>query len=375
MKYMGSKRWMLENGLGNILEQTITRYRRFVDLFAGSGVVASYVAKRSRIPVVAYDLQEFSVVLAGAIIERCRPLAADPLWKEWYERACRFVAKISIISEDKFTCAYVWKCRDWCQNQRRLPITNAYGGHYFSPKQAVWLDALRATLPKEVPKKTVALAGLIQAASQCAAAPGHTAQPFQPTRRAKKFLKEAWGKDILVRTECSLKEISQKYALRSGKAVVADANDAAKRLQEGDLVFVDPPYSSVQYSRFYHVLETIVRGECGQVSGVGRYPDFILRPHSKFSIKSESVAAFSTLMRTIAERNCSVIVTFPDHECSNGLSGESIRSIAKEFFRVKEKVVTSKFSTLGGTDRSSKTGNIRSARQHANELILYLRPK
>ena len=64
MKYMGSKRWMLENGLGNILEQNIPHYRRFVDLFAGSGVVASYVAKRSRIPVVAYDLQEFSVVLA-----------------------------------------------------------------------------------------------------------------------------------------------------------------------------------------------------------------------------------------------------------------------------------------------------------------------
>jgi adenine-specific DNA methylase len=375
MKYMGSKRWMLENGLGQMLEQTVTNYRRFADLFAGSGAVVSYIAKRSRIPVLAYDLQEFSVVLASAIIERCKPLTAAPLWKEWHEIAYRFVAKTSFPSEDKFTYAYVQKCRDWCQNQRHLPITKAYGGHYFSPKQAVWLDALRATLPKEAPKKTVALAGLIQAASQCAAAPGHTAQPFQPTRTAKKFLNEAWEKDILVRTERVLKEISQQYALRSGKAAVADANDAAKGLREGDLVFVDPPYSSVQYSRFYHVLETIVRGECGQVSGVGRYPDFILRPHSKFSIKSESVTAFSTLMRTIAERSCSVIVTFPDHECSNGLSGECIRNIAKKFFRVKEKVVTSKFSTLGGTERSSKTGNIRSARQHANELILYLRPK
>jgi adenine-specific DNA methylase len=358
-----------------MLDKTVRNYQRFVDLFTGSGAVVSYIAKRSRIPVLAYDLQEYSVVLASAIIGRCRPLAASPLWKEWYERACRFVAKTSIISEDKFTRAYVWKCRDWCQNQRRLPITNAYGGHYFSPKQALWLDALRATLPEEAPKKTVALAGLIQVASQCAAAPGHTAQPFQPTRTAKKFLREAWEKDIPVRIECALEEISEQYALGSGKAAVADANDAAKRLHEGDLVFVDPPYSSVQYSRFYHVLETIARGECGQVSGVGRYPDFILRPHSKFSIKSESVEAFSTLMRTIAERNCSVIVTFPDHECSNGLSGESSRNIAKAFFRVKEKVVISKFSTLGGTDRSSKTGNIRSARQHANELILYLRPK
>jgi adenine-specific DNA-methyltransferase len=375
MKYMGSKRWMLENGLGKILEHTATNCRRFVDLFTGSGVVAFYVAKRSRIPVAAYDLQEFSVVLASAIVERCEPLAAGPLWKDWDERAYQFVAKTSIVSEDKFNQIYVEKCRDWCQKQKHLPMTKAYGGHYFCPKQAVWLDALRATLPRKAPERTVALAGLIQAASQCAAAPGHTAQPFQPTRTAKKFLKDAWEKDILGRTEHALKKISQQYALTPGKAEVADANDAAKRLREGDLVFVDPPYSSVQYSRFYHVLESIARGECGQVSGAGRYPDFVLRPHSKFSLKSESKLAFSALMKTIADRNCCVIVTFPDHECSNGLSGEGIRSIAKKFFRLKEKVVSSEFSTLGGTERSSRTGNIRSPRQHAKELILYLRPK
>lgn len=324
---------------------------------------------------MAYDLQEFSVVLASAIIERCEPLAAGPLWTSWAERAYQFVAKRSIVSEDKFDRTYVQKCRDWCQKQKHLPMTNAYGGHYFSPKQAVWLDALRATLPTKAPERTVALAGLIQAASQCAAAPGHTAQPFQPTPTAKKFLREAWGKDILGRTERALKEISQQFALTLGKATVGEANHAAKRLQGGDLVFVDPPYSSVQYSRFYHVLESIARGECGQVSGAGRYPDFVLRPHSKFSLKSKSETAFSELMKIIAERNCCVIVTFPDHECSNGLSGESIRDIAKRFFRVREEVVRSEFSTLGGTERSSKTGNIRSAKQGANELILYLRPK
>src|SRR5207245_3922435 len=91
--------------------------------------------------------------------------------------------------------------RDWCNGQGELPITNAYGGHYYSPRQAVWIDALRANLPSREPAKTVAHAALIQAASQCAAAPGHTAQPFQPTRTAKRFIEEAWSKDIVAKTK------------------------------------------------------------------------------------------------------------------------------------------------------------------------------
>ena len=69
------------------------------------------------------------------------------------------------------------------------------------------------------------------------------------------------------------------------------------------------------------------------------------------------------------------VLTFPDHICSNGLSGKIIREIAGKHFKVDEKIVESRFSTLGGTDRLSKTGIKRAPRQNANELILLLRPK
>ena len=39
MKFMGSKRWMLENGLGSLLCQRAETANRFVDLFAGSSAV------------------------------------------------------------------------------------------------------------------------------------------------------------------------------------------------------------------------------------------------------------------------------------------------------------------------------------------------
>jgi adenine-specific DNA methylase len=375
MKYMGSKRWMLKNGLGSLLAEVAPSAHRFVDLFAGSGAVAAYVAQKVEIPVIAFDLQVFSSVLSKAIIGRSHKIDADKLWQAWHKKASAIRKRNVPIINGRFTRVHVGELREWCASRKKLTVTRAYGGHYFSPMQAVWIDALRASLPEREPAKTVALSALIQAASQCAAAPGHTAQPFQPTITAKKFLKEAWSRDIVERSKRALQEISLHCALVRGDAKVAEAIDAANNLAKGDLVFIDPPYTSVHYSRFYHVLETIARGECGEVAGVGRYPALENRPQSRFSIKSECPTAFEDLMKRIAERDASAIVTFPDHICSNGLSGNMVREIARRYFHMKELVVNNKFSTLGGNDRTSKTGNLRAARLLTKELILHLTPK
>jgi adenine-specific DNA methylase len=375
MKYMGSKRWMLNNGLGTILAKNTRNAKRFVDLFAGSGAVSSHVAKTQRIPVCAFDIQEFSSVLTGAVIHRNRPVLGNLIWGPWQKRAESIFNGKSWKWPDKITWHTVRECRDWSDAQNDLPVTKAYGGHYFSPQQSIWIDAFRQTLPSTEPNRTVALAALIAASGWCVAAPGHTAQPFRPTRTAKKFLQEAWAKDIVERIRSCLWSLAIRHAKMPGQASVGDANEAATRLRVGDLVFIDPPYSGVQYSRFYHVLETIARGGCGEVSGVGRYPSIADRPTSKYSRVSESREALKSLLETVALSGAVAILTFPDHICSNGLSGEIIRVIAKERFKVNEKIVESKFSTLGGTDRFSKTGIKRAPRQNANELILLLKPK
>ncbi len=375
MKYMGSKRAMLGNGLGELLAREVVQARRFADLFAGSGAVAVHVARRFSVPVLAFDLQRYSSVLAGAVINRQSPIQWRTTLKKWQMQAAQIVERYTIPSAESLTVRLVDQVRNWCEARPELPITAAYGGHYFSPRQAVWIDALRTTLPKTEPAKTVALAALIQAASQCAAAPGHTAQPFQPTRTAKRYLSEAWSKDIVAKTSAVFETIADQHAKETGHAEVADANNAAEQLKEGDLAFVDPPYSGVHYSRFYHVLETIADGCCGEVSGVGRYPARDRRPRSKYSVGSESAGALDELLRTAASRGARAIVTFPDHTCSNGLSGDSVREIAAKHFRVSETHVASKFSTLGGTgdERGDESG--RSARREAKELMLVLEPK
>jgi adenine-specific DNA methylase len=372
MKYMGSKRAMLRNGLGELLSQEVPAASRFVDLFTGSAAVACHIAQNFSVPVLACDLQAYSIVLADAVISRQEVLNAPEIWRTWKARAEELVKLVEFPkTPKKLTREAVFQFRNWCE-KHQWSITRAYGGHYFSPSQAIWIDALRATLPRK-PAKNVALAALIQASSQCAAAPGHTAQPFQPTRSGKPFLEDAWARDIVFRTERAFSAINALSAKERGQAIKVDANEMAESLRANDIVFIDPPYSGVQYSRFYHVLESIAEGNCGPVFGTGRYPAYHRRPQSHYSLKTNSAIALDDLLNTIASRGATVILTFPDHECSNGLSGEKVREIAYQHFEVEEKVVSSHFSSLGGTsdNRGNEAG--RAARRHASELMLVLR--
>lgn len=375
MKYMGSKRAMLSNGLGEILENETSSADRFIDLFAGSGAVSIHVAQKFPIPVTAIDLQKYSAILTSAVIGRQRRFNWENIWEEWTAAATKLVDQIDIPNIAASNKANIQELREWCNNQQDFPITKAYGGHYFSPEQTVWIDALRINLPVKKSHHTAAHAALIQAASQSAAAPGHTAQPFQPTITALPFLQDAWKRDIVGRTKKAFSELASACAMRRGAVDVADANEYAKRIRENDLVFIDPPYSGVHYSRFYHVLETIAHGECGEVSGIGRYPETILRPRSRYSLKTESTKAIDELLRSISLRGAKAIFTFPNHECSNGLSGDQVLQIAQRHFTVKENLVASKFSTLGGTRVGNNNSKGRSARQDANELIMLLYPK
>lgn len=374
MKYMGSKRAMLQNGLGHLIQRELSSAARFVDLFAGSATVAVHVAREFPVRVLAFDLQQYSVVLASAVLRRQAALDCKKEWKNWYRRAQDFYYGAAPPELAEVTRATVNDARHWCADQHGFPITKAYGGHYFSPSQAIWIDAFRATLPRSEPLRTVSLAALVRAGSACVAAPGHTAQPFQPTRTAKEFLIEAWARQVTLRVQNAFTTYRDMYAKRLGQAKVADANEAAGQLREKDLVFVDPPYSGVHYSRFYHVLETIAGGRCEEVSGTGRYPPPDCRPRSRYSVQSEAEDALDDLLDLISSAGATAILTFPDHACSNGLSGEAVRDIASEYFRVSEAAVATQFSTLGGTSADQAAEGGRAARHKAHELILLLKP-
>ena len=373
---MGSKRWMLDNGLADVIRSRVSQYGRFVDVFCGSAAVSWHVASNHAIPVVASDLQEFCRVMAAAVV--CRTAILQHHWIDsWIERADSNARDHPLHgpacdlqhSGERMTITdYTAAARALCATSE-TPMVAAYGGHYFSPLQAICLDSLRCSLPPRRPYRMAALAALVQTASVCAAAPGHTAQPFSPTPTAEPYLRHSWSKDVVQHVRHQAVDVSKIGSKVKGVALTRDANSIAHELTDQDLVFIDPPYSSVHYSRFYHVLETIAVGRGVRVSGVGRYPPREQRPRSRYSLPSEAELAFHQLLQTIGSRRASVIITFPSGVASNGLTGKRVIDIAEKWFEVDCVKVKGRFSTLGGNTRN------RSARVRSEELLLSLVPR
>lgn len=374
VKYMGSKRAMLGNGLGEALGRSLANAERVLDLFTGSAAVAWYVAERYTKEVLASDLQKYSTVLAASVIERTMPITDRDWVEQWFCRARTLISGQSqwedIAALQDALCKI--SVTDAAERARSInfseeyPLSRAYGGYYFSPWQSVWIDSLRASLPAAEDHRNVALAALIQAASRCAASPGHTAQPFKANETAGRFLVEAWQRDLPAIVRTRIDDIAPRSAKKKGQAHCKNALELAEAAQPGDLAFLDPPYSGVHYSRFYHVLESVARGHVGEVSGAGRYPERAERPISDFSMISTSKQAFDDLLAVLARKKANVIITFPSGNASNGLSGEDVRALAANHFQIEEAKVSSRFSTMGGDLKH------RAARQQADELILTL---
>lgn len=377
MKYMGSKRVLLENGLGDLLRVESRSASRLVDLFSGGGSVSWFAATKLGTQVLAVDLQEYAAVLASAVVARVKPAAVDVLDQTWLVAAERTREEFSGWKDACKLDARGWNTATWRKKSQQLCANGsddtlvwaAYGGHYFSPTQALTLDAMLSSLPVRGVTRQVCLAATIMSASRCAASPGHTAQPFKATRTAARYLREAWQRDPVHYARGALKRLCPLHARRLGQAIVADANAIATDLKADDIVFVDPPYSGVHYSRFYHVLETIARGRCGTVEGVGRYPPPEERPASRYSKKTEAGTAIRDLLASIAGSGCKAVLTFPNDSCSNGLSGALVEEMSRTYFKVTRRSVTTRFSTLGGNTLN------RDARRVADELVLLLAPR
>ncbi|AWN35954.1 DNA adenine methylase [Methylobacterium radiodurans] len=379
MKYMGSKKAMLLNGLGETISEEISKSTRFVDLFSGSGAVSWHVSSRWQVPVLACDLQHYAVSLAAGVLTRTSPIQSTKTFDRWIKKAedkvlsCPHYKDIlgnhMLLLEDANISCIAEGARGIAAREGNNSIMRSYGGYYFSPMQCLWLDALRQALPYRTQDRALALAALICTASRLAASPGHTAQPLKANETAGVYLRRAWKRDLLSVLKYNLIEVGRKSALKRGAAFQGDALEVARTLQDGDLVFIDPPYSAVQYSRFYHVLETISSGMNFVPEGSGRYPPVSGRPVSAYSLKTKSRTAIVDLFRSLSSVGANAIVTFPEELASNGLSGRDVEEAADAYFVIKKRSVSTSFSTLGGTRAN------RQARKVGGELILALQAK
>jgi adenine-specific DNA methylase len=352
---------------------------RALDLFAGTGVVASALAS-DRI-VTTVDIQEYSRTLCSAVLRpaelscdliantcgRVREKGGEAAW--CFEPLVTFEAGVVAEAlkgnlEELIELLESPPLIAFLDEQHRIPgsrlgcaieetisrlktaglaksedtiVARSFGGVYFSFVQAVVLDtALSVAHKANVELRDTLMAVALSTASTLVNTVGKQfAQPIQPRNRSG-IVKPGLAKGVYRDRSLDSLDVYRGWLERYSKlppqngghqAVRMDYIDALRKHGPGcSVVYADPPYTRDHYSRFYHVLETMCLRDNPVTSRVmkrgastisrGIYRED--RHQSPFCIRSTAPGAFEALFSNARQFDLPLVLSYSPHEEGDG---------------------------------------------------------
>ncbi len=331
IKYMGSKATLLPF-IAQGLSQVGLSGRPIVDLFAGACAISGGFGGSAKI--ISNDIQEYSATIASSYLHKV-------------ERACNVdvISLAETFVKEKIKClpdgldhSEGATLRDFniveSKNKALLNkefdfpyhlFTRAYSGTWWSAEQCVWIDSIRQALDSlredgsfSEADFRLGLTCLMHAMAYTSQGTGHYAQ----YRDAKD---ESSMKDIAKYRRQSV----AGYFRRKFASLVAWNTESVVDLQHettsldykdclaglsSSVIYADPPYAFVHYSRFYHAIETVVRYDYPalQLKGgevvKGRYRSD--RHQSPFCISTQVRSAFVDLFDGTKYSNSDLLLSY-----------------------------------------------------------------
>ena len=369
IKYMGSKRNLLDFITSSIDE--IRDKEPICDLFAGSGVLAS--AYRNKAEFFANDIQSYSAVLSGLHLGSYE-------WDKYpdIEETIQVKVKDYVSS---FKAAYPNLVFSYTgeltldafnqleRSQQELInmdfdsfdyhlFVKFYSGTYWSFEQCLYIDAFRKVAEEYKGQNlfNLIISSLMFAMSYNSQSTGHYAQ-YRDAGDDKSM------KDILIYRKKDISsfffrkfnELKEKYSTSKYPFHLSskDYVDCLKSLPERTVVYADPPYCFVHYSRFYHALETLVRYDYPEVKFKGRYRTD--RHQSPFCIRTQVQEAFKKMFTEVSEKKSKLILSYSN---TGMITLEEILTLAKSVFpsayNISVKELDYEHSTMGRKDDKSR---------------------
>jgi adenine-specific DNA-methyltransferase len=310
VRYMGSKKVLAPR-----IARLIGRHHpdaTVLDAFAGMCAIGTELAPAHR--VIANDVHAFAEIAGKALLTAprrrlseesirseiepayeenlamLRPVLEDRLVQEWNALAAvsdgrwreyRRFAVDDVGDGKPVSFANSADLSSYRAQPRQTPFalfSMYYASAYFGVRQALEIDCLRYAVesaPQE--RRDLYLYGLLCAASHSAATSGHFAQYLVPRDEANtRYIARIRRRSVVERFFASLREIKLPRCLdrRGNRTHRREATALLKDLRGGMpnlVIYADPPYSRAQYSRYYHVLETLVLYDYPESTGKGRY--------------------------------------------------------------------------------------------------------
>lgn len=378
--YMGSKRKIV----GFIVESMYPFLRNdgnFLDLMCGSGAVSNAMAQVG--DVWASDAQDFCQLLAKIQGKGFHKQRAEKLLQSIYpyylenlkklqrmfvfelkeeddifhmdlnhaemilERYGKFIDEFALYSSTYKTSERIcYEINKRKENKKKTPyclFTYYFSNVYFGVAQCLQLDSLRYAIDQieKEDDRQWALGVLVVVTSIVATTyGGHFAQPKKLELKSLEYIlrqrqRSAWL-EFSKRMLC-LAADSERYPfevnLLSGPWDVA-LKKALLRKNSGWLVYLDAPYKREEYSRYYHVLETIVKYDYPSAERKGRIRSkekgerFSTEFFSKTKSKIES--AFVKIIVEILRSQCVCVWSYSN----NG--DASIINVIHQVMRLQE---------------------------------------
>ena len=268
-RYTGNKYRLMSWIKGLILEYC-PEHRIFFDVFGGTGVVTA----------------EMLDVVQSAIVNDFL-FSNEVCYKAFFgrdeydvQKLKQFADEVAIVDRKTFGDNYV---------------SLNYGGRYFEHDDAKLIGTVRERIQSDYEagrlnerEFEILLASLLYSFDRCANTVGHY----------DAYIKKSCQSDFVF-------ELIEPVITEADVTIYReDANELARRVF-ADVAFVDPPYNSRQYSRFYHVLETIVKWDKPLLSGTAMKPP--LENMSEYS-RVNAPIVFADLIRNLKVRY--IVVTY-----------------------------------------------------------------
>lgn len=363
VQYLGSKLRVLPELVGAVgaggESQTVW------DPFTGSTVVAQALGGAGH-RVVAADALLASATLAEAMLGVARgvgdlddaqvdrivalscKIPVPSRWKSWIDRERSALASgdgAELLALGA-TMPQAWR-PNWEPDTSGIGLallSDVYAGTYFGIAQALRLERLRLAVDLAYDgglgrwERAAALTALCNAASQAVFSAGkHFAQPHKIT--------SAKSLGFHARRALTDRSIDVDTAFRAAAAAVRGAarpsseghsshhgrveDTPASALQSWGVttVYADPPYTAQQYSRFYHLLDTLVSGSLGPLQRVGGRVTSGLYPEgrylSPFCSRRRAPEAFERLAVLAADASARLIVSYSGPGIPGGATGNA----------------------------------------------------
>ena len=316
-RYIGNKAKLL-NWIDSVLKDQVKDAEIFFDVFAGSGVVSDYFSSRFK-KIVINDFLYSNETIYRAFFEKSdfSQNKVDNLI-EYYNN----------IDKRKLSPNY---------------FSKNFGGKFFSVNTAKKIGAIRNDIEKRKKELTqkeycILLTVLIYGIDKIANTVGHF---------------DAYIKKKAIEDELILKPILLNEKNCDFSVYRTDSNLLARNI-ESDVAYIDPPYNSRQYSRFYHLYETLVKWDKPKLYGVAMKP--APENMSQFCT-SNAKETFSDLIKSL---NSKYILTSYNNtynakssSSENKISLKDIESILKARGNTRIFKQSYKYFNTGKTDFSN----------------------